>query len=55
MNTFLKQSIDATRTIQEDMNYSIPIHHFKVNEYYPEIRQQKKIQQLHDMDAHSYA
>ena len=52
---FLKQSLDATRTIQEDMNYSLPIHHYRVNEHYPEIRQQKKIQQLHDMDAHSYA
>ena len=53
MNNFLKQSIDATRTIQEDMNYSVPIHPYRVSDYYPEIRHQK-LEQLHDMDAHSY-
>ena len=53
MNNFLKQNIDATRTIQEDMNYSVPFHPYRVSDYYPEIRHQK-LEQLHDMDAHSY-
>ena len=49
MNTFLKESIDATRTIQEDMNYSVPITPYKVSDHYPEIRHQR-LQQLQDMD-----